>query len=318
MDFVFNLRFIILMPETHTYTATLTSEQITKLKTLLQQRDFEFKEVPYAHFGAAKGKVQLSAYQSGKLVVQGKEAKEFIEFTLEPEILGEAKLGYEQHHNPEYYVPHIGVDESGKGDFFGPLTIVGVYADETAIRALLELGVRDSKTISSDKKCSQLAEEIKKTKGVRYDTIAILPEKYNQLQKKMGSVNEVLGWGHAKVIENLLEKTSCQRAVCDQFARTEWTIKKHLGKLGKTIHLHQQHKAESDPVVAAASILARATFVGWMQNKGRQLNQTIPLGASARVKQVATELIEKLGKEEVAKLVKTHFKTWNEVTLGGL
>ena len=301
------------MPETHTYTTSLTSEQITKLKTLLKERDFEFKETPYAHFSASKSKVQLTAYQSGKLVVQGKEAKDFIEFTLEPEILGEAKLGYEQYHNPEYFIPHIGVDESGKGDFFGPLVIVGAYANEEAIRALLELGVRDSKTITSDKKCSQLAEEIKKTRGVRYEVIAILPEKYNQLQKKMGSVNEVLGWGHAKVIENLLETTPCQRAVCDQFARTEWTIKKYLGKLGKTIHVHQQHKAESDPVVAAASILARSTFVNWLQNKGRELNLTIPLGASSRVKQVAAELIEKLGPDKVAKLVKTHFKTWNEI-----
>lgn len=302
------------MAETHTYTMTLTSAQTTKLKTLLKERDFEFKEVPYAHFGAAKGKVQIVAYQSGKLVVQGKEAKDFIEFTLEPEILGEAKLGYEQHHNPEHFIPHIGVDESGKGDFFGPLVIVGAYADEQAIRTLLELGVRDSKTITSAKKCAQLADEIKKTRGVRYEIIAILPEKYNQLQKKMGSVNEVLGWSHARVIENLLEKIPCERAVCDQFARTEWTIKKYLGKLGKTIHVHQQHKAESDPVVAAASILARSTFVNWLLNKGRELNFTVPLGASARVKQVASELVEKLGRDEVAKLVKTHFKTWNELT----
>ena len=293
---------------------TLTSDQITKLKVLLQERDFELREVPYAYFGASKSKVQLTVYHSGKIVVQGKEAKDFIEFTLEPEILGEAKLGYEEQHNPEYFLPHIGVDESGKGDFFGPLVIAGVYAETEAIRTFRELGVRDSKMITSDKKIIQLAKNIREIKSVRCQIIPISPEKYNQMQKRMGSVNEVLGWGHAKVIENLLEITSCHRAVCDQFARTEWAIKKYLGAKGKTIQIHQQHKAENDPVVAAASIVARATFVEWLQVKGRLINVTFPLGASVQVKQVAAELIEKIGIDEVSKLVKTHFKTWNEIT----
>ncbi|MBX7158133.1 MAG: ribonuclease HIII [Verrucomicrobiae bacterium] len=301
------------MPEPHTYTIALTSAQIEKLKTLLQQREFEFSTLPYAHFKASKNKIQVAAYQSGKCVIQGKEAKDFIEFTLEPEILGEAKLGYEEHHNPEHFIPHIGVDESGKGDFFGPLVIAGVYADTATIKTFQELGIRDSKAITSDKKIIQLAEAIKQIQSVRFQIIPISPEKYNELQKKMGSVNEVLGWGHAKAIENLLEIIPCERAVCDQFARTSWTIKKYLGAKGKTIHVHQQHRAESDPVVAAASILARASFVQWLENKGRQLQTNLPLGASSRVKQIATELIEKLGEEPVKKLVKTHFKTWTEI-----
>lgn len=301
------------MPESHTYTIVLNSAQIEKLQTLLKQREFEFATLPYAYFKASKNKVQIAVYQSGKCVVQGKNAKEFIEFTLEPEILGQARLAYDEFHNPEHYLPHIGVDESGKGDFFGPLVVAGVYADTEAIKIFRDMGIRDSKTIASDKKIIQIADLLKKQKGVRFQIIAISPDKYNELQKKMGSVNEVLGWGHAKVIENLLQTTDCQRAVCDQFARTSWTIKKYLGAKGKTIHVHQQHKAESDPVVAAASILARATFVGWLQTKSRELQTHLPLGASSLVKQVATELIEKFGVEAVAKLVKTHFKTWNEI-----
>ena len=134
------------------YTGKLTDAQAAALKSWLQEHGYKFREVPYARFAAEKDKTNVVFYESGKLVVQGKGTQEFVEFVLEPEILKEARLGYEAVLNPELLVPRLGVDESGKGDFFGPLCIAGVYVNENVIKSWKDAGIRDSKNISSDKR----------------------------------------------------------------------------------------------------------------------------------------------------------------------
>src|SRR2546425_5831070 len=136
------------------YTCKLSDDQASALKSWLAAHHYEFREVPYARFAAEKEKTNLVFYESGKLVVQGKGTQEFIEFVLEPEILKEARLGYEAVLNPEMLLPRIGVDESGKGDFFGPMCVAGVYVNEAVVAAWKDAGVRDSKNISSDRKIS--------------------------------------------------------------------------------------------------------------------------------------------------------------------
>ena len=160
--------------------------------------------MPYARFAFESDKTNVVFYESGKLVVQGKGTQEFIEFLLEPEILKQARLGYETVLNPELLLPRIGVDESGKGDFFGPLCIAGAYINENVVKAWQDAGIRDSKNISSDKKISDLAEQIRKTPGCVVNTVTIGNEAYNRLYAKMKSVNAILAWGHARVIENLM------------------------------------------------------------------------------------------------------------------
>ena len=105
------------------HTCKLNDEQAAALKKYLEQQSFEFRQVPYARFAATNDKVNVVFYESGKLVLQGKGTQEFIEFVLEPEILKQARLGYEAVLNPELLLPRLGVDESGKGDFFGPLCV---------------------------------------------------------------------------------------------------------------------------------------------------------------------------------------------------
>lgn len=134
------------------YTCKLTEGQAKALEAHLRSHDFEFREVPYARFAGAKKDINAVFYESGKLVLQGKGTQEFIEFVLEPEILKEAKLGYETILNPELLVPRLGVDESGKGDFFGPMCVAGVYVNETVIAAWKGRGIQDSKNISSDRR----------------------------------------------------------------------------------------------------------------------------------------------------------------------
>src|SRR3954464_10500990 len=260
-------------PPLNSYTVKLTPAQAATLRVYMRDQDFVFRDVPFAEFAGAKGQVNVVFYTSGKLVVQGKGTREFIEFVLEPLILKEAKIGYEEVLNPELLAPRIGVDESGKGDFFGPLCVAGVYVNESVVKAWKTAGVRDSKAIGSDRKIAELTEVIKNTSGCVWTVIPIGNEAYNRLMAKFKSVNRLLAWGHARAIENLMAQRNKMepppvRAISDQFASDKATVAKALMALGREIELVQRHRAEADLAVAAASILARNEFVTRLQRLG--------------------------------------------------
>ncbi len=182
----------------NSYTQPLTSEQAMKLRALLDELGFEFSPKQYTIFFAQKNKLSVAVYEKGpKVLVQGKGVEEFVQFELEPKIFGEAKLGYEEVHLPKMFEPHFGVDESGKGDFFGPLVIAGVYVDRGIARKFLDAGVQDSKRIGSDARIRALGQIIRKTAGGLTETVLIGPTKYNELYEKFGNLNSLLGWGHA-------------------------------------------------------------------------------------------------------------------------
>ena len=302
------------MPALTSHTQTLTAAQAEKLRALLSERGFDFMTKPYCLYAATKPKVNVLVYEKGpKVLVQGKGTADSVMNLLEPEILGEAKLGYEEVHQPEMFQPHIGVDESGKGDFFGPLVIAGVYVDGDAVRRLRDLGAVDSKRIGSDERIAKLAAEIRQVRGVVWEVIAIHPERYNQLYDKFGNLNRLLAWGHARVIENLLERVpDCPRAISDQFANPA-VLQRALQERGRGIELVQRTKAESDPAVAAASILAREAFVGWLKAQGVRYGVECPKGVSESVKQSARKLVEQYGVEILQVLCKTHFRTSDEI-----
>ncbi len=296
------------------HTCKLTDAQALALNAALQARNWKPRTVPYARFAYESEKCNVVFYESGKLVVQGKGTREFIEFVLEPEILKEVKLGYETVLNPDLLLPRFGVDESGKGDFFGPLCIAGVYVNEAVIAAWKDAGIRDSKNISSDKRIHELAELIRKTPGCVVDTVAIGNEAYNRLYAKMRSVNAMLAWGHARVIENLMGKRYQMnpppvRAISDQFAASKTVIEKALMTAGREIELVQRHKAEEDIAVAAASILARDEFVNGLAKLEHQFQTKFPKGASAAVDAAAKQFVETRGAAELAKVSKLHFRT---------
>ena len=296
------------------YTAKLSEAHAAALKSWLQAHGYQFREVPHARFAAEKDKTNLVFYESGKLVVQGKGTQEFIEFVLEPEILKEARLGYEAVLNPELLLPRLGVDESGKGDFFGPLCVAGAYVNQKVVEAWKDSGIRDSKNISSDKRIKELAELIRKTPGCVTTVVPIGNEAYNRLYAKMGSINTMLAWGHARVIENLMAQKHQMnpppvKAISDQFAYHKDTVAKALMTLGRSIELIQKHRAEEDLAVAAASILARNEFVTRLGSMEKQYELVLPKGASAAVDAAAKEFIAKHGAENLSKVAKMHFRT---------
>jgi len=298
----------------NSYTHTLTRDQASTLRTLLAESGFQFSPKQYTLFFARKNSLSVTVYEKGpKVLVQGKGVEEFVQFELEPKILGEAKLGYEEVHSPEMFEPHFGVDESGKGDFFGPLVVAGVYVDRGIARKLVDAGVQDSKRIGSDARIRALAETIRKSTAGLIETVLIGPERYNELYQKFGNLNKLLGWGHARVIENLLAKKSdCPRALSDQFADAR-VIEQSLLRHGRKIDIEQRTKAESDIGVAAASILAREAFINWLERRGKELGLRLERGVSANVKEAAKKLVEINGPRVLRGLAKVHFRTAHEI-----
>jgi ribonuclease HIII len=200
----------------------------------------------------------------------------------------------------------IGSDESGKGDFFGPLVIAAFFLPEGQEEVLGELGVKDSKR-TSDARCRELAGTLKRAYPF-YSVVAIGPEKYNELWAKLRNLNRLLAWGHARAIENVLERVPAGRAVTDQFGDERY-VRGALLKMGREIELVQMPRAEADPAVAAASILARAEFLTRLEGLSRDAGIELPKGASAQVEAAAARLVREKGPDVLEKVAKTHFKT---------
>jgi len=301
------------MAASTSYVGKISAEQAARFRQILAGKGWHMGDAPFAHWQARLDKTTVVAYQSGKVTVQGKGTADVVQFILEPEILGEARFGYEdvlaEVETPDMFAPHAGIDESGKGDYFGPLVIAAAFVDGESARRLRRLGVADSKTIGSPKRIQDLDQAIRRETGGRTSVVAIGPEAYNRLYRDFRNVNRLLAWGHARALENLLEKVpDCPRAISDQFGRKETVLRALMAK-GRSIRLEQRTKAEADIAVAAASILARAEFVRRLDALGREAGVTLPKGASAAVVATATQLARRGGEPLLRRIAKLHFST---------
>ncbi len=204
----------------------------------------------------------------------------------------------------------LGIDESGKGDFFGPLVIAGVLTDEKGALVLQRAGVRDSKKIT-DKKVMELAVWIEG--NFTHSIVTIGPEKYNQLYSKIGNLNKLLAWGHSRIIENIANDNIIDLAISDKFGRADF-IERALMEKGKQVKLLQKVRAESIPQVAAASILARAGFIQYMEKLSRQFNMGLPKGAGELVDKAAGLFAANYGIDALNKVAKIHFRNFKKVS----
>jgi ribonuclease HIII len=285
------------------FSANVDLSLAEKLKADLTEQGFELSKPPYTVFSAKKKGVSCTLYESGKITVQGKEMESFIEFYLEPEILKEFRFSHSE--TLLDLTPRIGMDEAGKGDFFGPLCVAALYADGDGIKKLLEWGVRDSKRFSDDS-ILKLAGKIRP--AFAYTVIRLFPGKYNELYAKFKNLNRLLAWAHVAALSDLNQKTGCKEAILDQFADKS-VIEKQIVQKKLDVHVEQKVRGEADLVVAGASILARAAFLDGMQKLSEEYGLTLPKGASAQVKTAARALVSKLGPDVLPKVAKTHFKT---------
>ena len=206
--------------------------------------------------------------------------------------------------------PLIGTDESGKGDFFGPLVVAAVYATEKLAAQMKSIGIKDSKALS-DTKVAELASLLEGLLRDKYVVVEISPKKYNELYDKFKSeqqtLNSLLGWGHAKAIEELLNKVDAQFAIVDKFGKDDFVLDK-LQKKGKQLEIIQRHKAEDNIAVAAASVLARSRFLSKLERLSVQKGISLPKGAGDKVKLVANQIINQHGMAGLEDVAKTHFK----------
>ena len=202
---------------------------------------------------------------------------------------------------------HIGVDESGKGDYFGPLVIAACYVGPEHL-AELE-GVRDSKKLT-DPVALRLSTSIMRT--CPHKLVVINPPKYNELYASMRNLNKLLAWGHARAIEDVLEQHPANLVISDQFADPA-ELKRRLFEKGQSVMLESVVRAESDIAVAAASVLARAQFLRRLKSLSEDFGIMLPKGAGPPVLEAAKRFVAKYGEAGLTNVAKTHFKTTQAV-----
>lgn len=291
----------------NTFSEKITQKQAEEIKSFLANLGATFDSVQYSVWRAKTSNFQAIYYTSGKLLIQGKDVSDIA--SKVNEILGKSSCSEKREEilmNAEKY---IGTDESGKGDFFGPLVVAGVQVNSENKQKFIDLGVKDSKKLD-DKKILQLANIIKA--NAVHSVVIMTPVKYNELYNKFKNLNKLLAWGHARAIENILEKSPCEYALADKFG-DESLIKNALMQKGRSIILNQMVRAEADIAVACASVIARAEFVKRMADMEAKYELTMSKGASDKVVQQAKEFVKKYSFERLNEVAKIHFKTTNEL-----
>ena len=269
-------------------------------------------------------------YQSGKLVIAG-HAPAFDHAAAVAEAVAKpAAPKRTPAHSPSAVAaeapsetePHIGTDEAGKGDFFGPLVTAGVYVDGRTAQLLRTLGVRDSKLVS-DRELRGLATNIRDVvEDEKRAVIIVAPKRYNELYKQMRSegknLNTLLAWAHTRAIEDLIgHGLRPEFILSDQFGDKRYIESRLMVDTRLSgVPVLQMHRAEADVAVAAASILARDAFLGWLEQAGKTLGLTVPKGASPKVIETGKLLVSRLGADALKDYAKVSFKTMNQVAPG--
>jgi len=320
-------------PKKTSFTFELTNDQQELLLGIMVNGNFRRREVPYSLYSIEGDHFNATLYEKEKhgkrkLCIQGSKAEDFVLFQLEPLVLGAATLGYEKELSPELFSAHAGSDESGKGDFFGPLVVCCAYTDERLSDEMVKMGVKDCKQMT-DKSVLTVGSRLRQLLGPDgYAVVKLGNAAYNRLYAKMKNINRMLAWAHGTAIEELLTKRrGCDRVVVDQFAPTEATIQRALKPLGKAAKVEQRHKAESDIAVAAASVIARELFLRDIQKMSEEVfppqqpatddqqpATKIPIGSSdPRVRALAEEMVRQNGPVWLMNHCKVHFQTTDKV-----
>ena len=289
------------------YTNKFYQQDEKKIREFFIQKNGNFSDLQYAFWKVTVKGSSVVFYKSGKFVIQGKEVSDLV-LDFEKFMGLTASEIPKDKSDDEIIIPvteYIGTDESGKGDFFGPLVTAGVMITSDLKEKFINLGIKDSKKLE-DKTITKLSAHIRNS--AIHSIVVIMPEKYNKLYENFKNLNKLLAWGHARVIENILEKKQCEYALSDKFG-DESLIKNSLMKLGQKVNLVQKVRGESDIAVAAASVIARAEFVKRMKEMSYKYDIDFPKGASDKVVEIAKLFSEKYGKSNISEVAKIHFKT---------
>lgn len=290
------------MPPSNTVTATVSASASAKLRLAVEEAGWSPVTPPaYAVWAARGASANVVAYRSGKVVFQGKGAAD-----AAGRFLGESGGGGGS--AEKVTVPTVGCDESGKGDFLGPLTTAAVLIRPGQDEVLRALGVRDSKAMS-DAEALETAATLKE--AYPSAVVTIQPPRYNEMHASMGAnLNRVLAWAHTTAIEELLSRADAGDAaliVLDQFERGG-LVNRMRKERAKALRFEERPRAEAHPAVAAASVLARAAFLDGLARLGREVGVPLAKGGGAPADAAARRVVAKVGREGLARVAKMHFK----------
>ncbi len=277
-----------------------------RLRESLERDGYQFKQPLYTQWSASGPGVSVTLYENGKLLVQGKHADDFaITYLDEVDDVFDQKGVAAEDRVAE---PIIGTDESGKGDYFGPLVVAAFLVEPDDVPVLRTLGVRDSKLVP-DAEALDMAKQLHDAYPKRIGVVSIGPRRYNEMHVEFGrNLNRLLAWGHATAAAEVLAQTPCRRVISDKFGN-ERLIADALKKRGIDVKLEQRVRAESHPAVAAASILARARFLVELRRLGEEIGEKLHKGSGHPVEAIARDLWRKGGLELLGRVAKLHFKT---------
>jgi len=285
----------------------------TLLRDALETRGVALTEAPHAHWQAKVPGGSITFYRSGKLLIQGKGAAEWGETLAPRNVLGtgarfDSALAK---HPPGGVDVWAGSDESGKGDYFGPLVVCAARVSKEQLGLLDELGVADCKALS-DQKVLDATPLLRA--AVDHEVISIGPERYNELYNKMGrNLNRLMAWAHARALENLITASpDIELAVVDRFTPND-RLDRALLENSQKVELIQRPRAEDDPAVAAASIIARGLFLMGLRKLGKQFGMKIPKGAGGPVLAAAKKFLVTYGADDLGQVAKLHFRTTEKV-----
>ncbi|MFT4702763.1 MAG: ribonuclease HIII [Bradymonadia bacterium] len=310
-----------------THSLKLDPGQQVSIRAKLASEGFAFSQPDHTFWQGRGDGAVISFYKSGKVVVQGSGADQWADTltgagaklvkSAAPRAKGSKTAASRVPASGEPFGPGIaklpkpvpnawiGIDETGKGDYFGPLVVVAARVEMSQLPLLKELGVADSKSLN-DKLALRIADDLREV--VPFSAVVLLPPGYNDLYAKIQNLNHLLAWAHAESAEDVLGKTDAELIISDQFAKAN-LVGRRLKERGKQCRFFQRTKAEDDPAVACASILARAIFLRQLDQLGHEFGMTLPKGASGPVLAAAKRIVQERGAVALADVAKLHFKT---------
>lgn len=278
-----------------TKSIKINQNDAKKLNSLLKNKGFREGKIPnpYVLWRLEGLNTTVMYYSSGSLVSQG-------EFDVTSLLLEEASSEFK---------PHLGSDEVGKGDYYGPLVVCSVFVDEIRRAKAIELGVADSKKIS-DPKIMKIFEAL--NESVLYHCEILLPARYNEDIRKFKNVAYMLADTHAKCAKSLSEKLDGAKYDCvvDQFSADKGRLSKAFD--GVNVNLIQFHKGESDIAVALASVFARAIFLKEWGKMNEKYSLDFPKGATDVIN-FGKEFVAKYGQQELYNVAKISFRTTSQI-----
>lgn len=292
--------------------------QARQLADALTRNGYQFKELAHAKFQARGEGVVISFYNSGKVVVQGRSpdmwatrylgnAEEVVKKKKESN--GKAN-GAGNGLAPDQDQSAIGSDEAGKGDSFGGLVVSAVALNESELLTIANAKVGDSKEIT-DERIRVLAPWIRD--NFAYAEVVLTPEQYNRRWHECGdNVNRLLTLMHAKVQTELYGKTDIRVSIIDRFSSAHPVTHKLKNEL-PGLKVVEVPKAERFPSVAAASVLARESFLTMMEQLSAEWAVPLPLGSGSPVPGALRQFLRIHGPDKLAMVAKSHFKNVQRV-----